>query len=36
MNELSGWRWNRSLSFLQRYFGSDFWTLLKVRCVTYS
>jgi hypothetical protein len=36
MNELSGWRWSRSLSFLQRYFGSDFWTLLKVRCVIFN
>jgi hypothetical protein len=36
MNELRGWRWSRSLSFLQRYFGSDFWTLLKVRCIFYN
>lgn len=31
LNQLDGWRWRHVLSFLQRYFGSQFWTMFKAR-----
>jgi hypothetical protein len=32
MAQLRGWRWPHVVGFLQRYFGSRFWPMLKV-CV---
>jgi hypothetical protein len=31
LNQLDGWRWRHVLSFLQRYFGSQFWPMFKAR-----